>query len=93
MTRDPAVERARNEARHSAVERARTGAIIGPDDMAAIFGYSASRFYELNRSGAFDAFKTKPAIGPRCFSGTLVTKHLHGEPIFEPTFGKKRRSA
>ena len=80
-------------ARSLAVEAAHTGAIIGPDDMAAIFGYSASRFYELNRAGAFDAFKVKPAIGPRCFSGTLVTKYLNGDPVFQPTFGAKRKRA
>lgn len=77
-------------ARQLAVDRARTGAIIGPSDMAAIFGYSASRFYELNRLGSFDAFKCTPAIGPRCFSGALVTRYLAGDPIFEATFGKKR---
>ena len=77
-------------ARQLAVDRARTGALIGPLDMAAIFGVSTSRFYELNRAGSFDAFKVKPAIGPRCFSGELVTRYLSGDPLFATTFGKKR---
>jgi hypothetical protein len=75
--------------RQHAVEQARTGAVLGPDDMAAIFGYSPSRFYELNRKGSFDAFKVKPALSARCFSGTLVTRYLNGDPVFTTTARRK----
>jgi hypothetical protein len=75
----------------AAIARAAAGELLGPTDMAAIWRIHKSRFSVLNRAGMFDAFKVKPAIGPKCFSGVLVHRYLQGEPVYEPTFGRKVR--
>jgi hypothetical protein len=80
---------ATNKLRQLAVEHARTGALISPDEMALIFHYRPSRFYQLNREGAFNAFKVIPAIGARCFSGTLVTRYLAGDPVFASVMSRR----
>jgi hypothetical protein len=59
-------------------------------ELMARFGLRRSRFYELARQGAFDALKVKPTFGPRCYSRVLVERYLAGEPVFLPTFGRKR---
>ena len=41
---------------------------------------------------AFDAFRVTPAIGSKCFSGIKVHRYISGDPIYEPTFGRKRRA-
>lgn len=79
-------------AAQAAQARAAAGELLGPTDIAAIFRIRKSRFAILNAQGAFDAFKVKPAIGPKCFSGVLVHRYLCGEPVYEPTFGRKRIS-
>jgi hypothetical protein len=76
-----------------ALARAAAGAPLGPRDMKAIFQIKHTRYAELNKQGAFDHLKLRPAIGPKCFSGVLVHRYLSGEPVFEPTFGRKRRQA
>jgi hypothetical protein len=77
----------------AALAKAAAGELLGPTEMAAIFGIGASRFGQLNRAGAFDAFKVRPAIGPRCYSGVLVHRYVSGEAVYEPTFGRKRMKA
>ncbi len=73
-----------------AIARAKAGELLGPTEVAAIFRIGHSRFHTLDRSGAFDHFKVRPAIGPKCFSGALLARYLAGEPLYVPTFGAKR---
>lgn len=73
-----------------AIALAATGTLLGPTEMAAIFRIRHSRFHVLDRAGAFDQFKVRPAIGPKCFSGGRVTRYLAGESLLEPVFGRKR---
>jgi hypothetical protein len=62
-------------------------------DIAAIWRIGRSRFNALNQQGRFDFLKVKPAIGPRCFSGAKVHRHLQGELIDAPIFGRNTRRA
>jgi len=73
-----------------AIARAKAGELLGPTEVAAIFRIRHSQFHKLDRTGAFDQFKVRPAIGPKCFSGVLITRYLNGEPLYEPSFGRKR---
>lgn len=73
------------------LERAQAGELLNAQDLAAIFKLRKSRFHELLKAGAFEEFKTKPAISNHCYSGVKVWRHLSGEPVYEPTFGRKRR--
>ena len=73
-----------------AIAKAAAGALLGPTDIAAIWRIKHARFAVLNKQGAFEQFKVRPAIGPKCFRGTLVHRYLTGEPVYEPTFGRKR---
>lgn len=76
--------------------KAAAGELLGPTDIAAIFRIGHNRFAVMNKAGAFDHLKTRPAIGPRCFSGVLVERHLNGDaPAAEAMFfagGRKRRA-
>jgi hypothetical protein len=76
----------------TALAHAKAGELLGPMDLAAILHLKKSRFHALAKAGQFDHLKTKPALGPRCYSGVLVTKWLAGEVVDEPTrfFGRKR---
>ncbi len=75
-----------------AMARAQAGELLGPRDMAAIFHIGYSRFNALDKQHAWDQFKVRPALGPRCYSGILVSKYLAGEPLYTPAFGRKRAS-
>ena len=85
--------------RTQALARAAAGELLGPMDMASIWGIGPSRFNALNQAGKFDGFKVKPAIGPRCFSGVKVHRYLQGEDIEETSppgrtvFDRQRRHA
>jgi hypothetical protein len=59
--------------------------------MMAVLGMQKSEFYRLQREGAFERFKVIPSIGRRCYSGALVERWLKGEPLYQPTFGRKVR--
>lgn len=74
----------------AAIARARAGELLGPAEVAAIFGISRSGYTRFNRLHYFDQFKTRPAIGRRCYSGVLLTRYLDGDPLYVPTFGRKR---
>ncbi len=75
-----------------ALARAQAGALLGPTELAAILQIKKSRFHVLAKTGAFDHLKVRPTIGPKCYSGVLITRWLQGEPVYEPTFGRKRVS-
>ena len=72
--------------------RAAAGELLAPADMAAIWKIGRTQFAKLNREGAFDAFRARPAIGRCCFSGVLVDRYVNGEPVYQPTFGRKKRA-
>jgi hypothetical protein len=76
--------------RETALARAAAGELLGREDMAAIYRIGLTQFTRLNRAGAFNQFRIRPAIGPKCFSGALVHRHITGEPVYEPSFGRKR---
>lgn len=73
-----------------AMARVKAGELLGPGDMAAIFKIKYSRFNALDKQHAWDQFKVRPALGPKCYSGQLVAKYLAGEPLYVSTFGRKR---
>lgn len=69
-----------------AFEKARRGQPLTPADMMAIYGTSSTQFW-AHRS-EFERFKLNPPIGRACYSGVLVYRHLTGQPLYEPTFGR-----
>jgi hypothetical protein len=79
--------------RADALARAAAGELLAPMDIAALFRIGPSRFYALNNLGRFDFLKVKPAIGPRCFSGTKVYRYLQGESVEAPVFSRKAQRA
>lgn len=68
-------------------------ALNGPDVICRIWQFSSSQFHRLNRQHAFDFLKATPAVGPKCFSGVLIARYLCKEPLYIPTFGRKRGDA
>lgn len=74
--------------RERALALARSGAILGPTEMAAIFRIGSSRFYVRRALGDFDQFRIKGVVGPKQYSGTLVARAIDGEPA--SVFGRKR---
>jgi len=76
-----------------AIARAARGELLGPMDMRAIWQCGRSQYYAREKRGEFDRFKVKDPIGPRQFSGAKVHRHLQGEDVDEPIFGRKMRRA
>jgi hypothetical protein len=76
--------------RQAALARVERGELLTPDEMAAIFRMSRPTFNTHLGAGAFDQFRARPQIGRPLFSGVIVRKYLAGEPLYEPTFGRKR---
>jgi hypothetical protein len=91
-TPDPVPAR-RAAAAQDALARAAAGELLTSSDLAAIFDLGSGRFYQLAKAGAFDLFKAHPPISLRCYSGVLVHRYVCGDPVYEPTFGRKRRRA
>jgi len=76
------------------IARAAAGELLDARDLMAIFQIKKSRFYKLQKVRAFDCFKVHPPIGPKCFSGRLITRYLAGESIdVSPRFRFKGRRA
>jgi hypothetical protein len=73
-----------------ALALAAKGELLGKQEMMALFHIGSSRYHQLNRVGAFDHFKMRPALGLRCFLGVRVYRALQGEGASVPTFGRKR---
>ena len=86
ITAEPGDAKARD-----ALARAAIGELLTAADVAAIFHLGPTRFHQKRHE--FDLFKAKPAIGLHCYSGVLVHRYLSGEPVYEPTFGRKRHRA
>ena len=73
-----------------AIDRAKAGELLSGAELAAIFRIKHAQFHNLVKAGAFDQFLVKPAIGKHCYSGIKVYRYLCGDPVYEPTFGRKR---
>jgi len=79
--------------REDAIRHAATGAPLGPAEMAAIFNLTYSGFHKNAARGLYDVFKVNPPLGPKQYSGILITRWLAGEPLYVPTFGRKRKAS
>jgi len=77
-------------AARAAIARAAAGELLGPTDIQAIWRIGRTQFHRLNQIHAFDQFKVFPAVGWKCFSGTLITRYLAGEPLEPAAFGRRR---
>lgn len=88
LTLDLPIDRADDRAQ-AAIARAAAGQLLNLHDMAAIFGVAHTTAWRQAKRGDYDAFKAKPAIGKRIYSGTLVTRYLHGDPLYEQSFGRR----
>jgi hypothetical protein len=82
-----------DHATREAIERAQAGEPLSGKELAAIFRIKHAQFHNLMKAGAFDLFLLKPAVGTKCYSGIKVYRYLCGDPVYEPTFGRKRRRA
>jgi hypothetical protein len=76
----------------AAIERAQAGEPLGGNELAEIFRIKHAQYHKLAKAGAFDVFLLKPAIGNKRYSGVKVYRYLCGDPVYEPTFGRKRRA-
>jgi hypothetical protein len=76
--------------RIAAVARAYRGEFLIDREMAAIWRMSLGTFRNHANRGEFDKFRVEPTVGRPLFRGTLVARHLTGQPLYEPTFGAKR---
>jgi hypothetical protein len=77
--------------RETAIRVARTGAPLAAVELAAIVGIKPATFYANAKRGLYDVFKVNPPLGHRCYSGVLVCRWLDGEPLYVPTFGRRKR--
>ena len=82
-----------DEATRAAIDRAKVGQLLNGKELAAIFRLKHARFHMLAKAGLFDQFLAKPAIGNHCYSGVKIYRYLCGDPVYEPTFGRKRVKA
>ena len=66
--------------------------LLAARDLAVVWGVSVSQIHRQIKRGAFDFLRPTNgiAVGPKCFSGILLARYLQGEPLYEPTFGRKR---
>jgi hypothetical protein len=87
----PPIDLANDDTR-DAIERAKAGEPLSGKQLSAIFRVKHSQFHNLVKAGAFDLFLLKPAIGLYCYSGVKVYRYLCDDPVYEPTFGRKRRT-
>ena len=78
-------------------DRLAAGEALDRHDLMAIYGLSQAAYYRRAVRGEFDRFKTKPVMGPRCYSGVLVQRHLQGEDLdaapLAPACGRPRKVA
>jgi hypothetical protein len=90
MSDEPCTESTGDRACHEAIARAKAGELLGPRDMMAIWRIGATQYARMKHRGDFDRLKTQHPIGTRIYSGVLVARFLAGEPLYEPTFGRRR---
>lgn len=77
-------------ARARALRLAEAGLPLCAKEVALLFREGVSQFYKKAKLGVYDVFKLKTYTGPKCYSGVLVSRHFHGLPLYEPSFGRKR---
>lgn len=73
--------------------RAEAGEALNATELGLILRIKHSRFHLLAKEGAFDLFKLRPAFGTKCYSGVKVWRYVCGDPVYEPSFGRKKRRA
>jgi hypothetical protein len=79
-----------DDATREAIDKAKAGLPLGGVHMAAIFGIKHAQYHNLAKAGVFDAFLLKFPVGNKRYSGVKVYRYLCGDPVYEPTFGRKR---
>ena len=86
-------------AREAAIQLARSGSLLNGRELRAILQIRPSTFFYHQAHGRYDKLKVKLPIGPRCYSGVLVSRQLDGrhvlqaydgDAVYTPTFGRKR---
>ena len=77
-------------AREAAIQLARSGSLLNGRELRAILQIRPSTFFYHQAHGRYDKLKVKLPIGPRCYSGVLVSRLLDGDAVYTPTFGRKR---
>jgi hypothetical protein len=82
-----------DRATRDAIERAQAGELLSGKELSAIFRVKHAQFHKLVKAGAFDAFLVQPVIGLKCYSGIKVWRYLCGDPVYEPSFGRRRTRA
>lgn len=91
MTEESATLSPADVAAREAIARARAGLLLGPRDIQAIWQISQPTYSRMCARHEFDRLRTQHPIGNRIYSGVLVARHLDGDTLYEPTFGRKRR--
>jgi hypothetical protein len=76
-----------------AIERAKAGVPLSGKELGEIFRIKHAQFHNLAKVGAFDLFLLKPPIGSKRYSGVKVYRHLCGDPVYEPTVGRRAKKA
>lgn len=76
---------------HEALARAQAGEPLTAAELAAIFRVGSSAFAVQRKAGAYDQFQLKPPIGRKVYSGIKVWRYLCGDPVYEPSFGRRAR--
>jgi hypothetical protein len=78
------------ERRLATLARVQHGEALDSAELALILRMSRSTFARHLAAGAFDKFRLAPQIGRPLFSGVLVARYLAGDPLYVPTFGRRR---
>jgi hypothetical protein len=65
-------------------------AVLSAEELALLLRIGRSHFYKQAKRGVFDFLQVKPVIGPKSYSGVLVSRWLKGESVYAPSFGRKR---
>jgi hypothetical protein len=68
--------------------------LIGVPELAAVWRLSASQIHRHVKRGNFDFLRPTDgiAVGPKKFSGIRLARYLKGEPLYVPSFGRRRAS-
>jgi len=67
--------------------------LVGADVLAEVFGIGLSAVYKNAKRGLYDDLRATLPIGPRKWSGFLLARHCKGEPVYMPTFGRRRKAS
>lgn len=73
-------------------------ALLSAADLAAVWGVSVGHIHKQIKRGAFDFLRPTSrdgepiSVGAKQFSGILLARYLKAEPLFVPTFGRRKAS-